>query len=76
MDQLTQGLGLPLRTRLLAGQQHHVSFRRRAVPAVHRFPLSPVSGRKVTVEVHAAGVSAQPELTAVRIDRQDHVVAA
>ena len=76
MDQLTQGLGLPFRTRLLAGQQHHVALRRRAIPAVNRFPLLPVGCWKVTVEVNAAGIGAQPELTAVRIDRQHHVVAA
>ena len=69
VDQLTQGLGLPLRTRLLAGQQHHVALLCRAVPAINRFPLFPVSGRKVTVEVNAAGIGTQPELTAVRVDR-------
>ena len=76
MDQLTQGLGLPFRTRLLAGQQHHVALRRRAIPAVNRFPLLPVGCWKVTVEVNAAGIGAQAELTAIRIDRQHHVVAA
>lgn len=74
MDQMTQRLGFRFGAGAPAGGEPDVAHRRRAVPAVDGIAGAPVGGREVAVQIDAVGIGAQPQLTAVGVDRQHHVM--
>ena len=74
MDQVAQRLGLRLGTRTTTGRKLNVSSLRRAVPAINRVARAPVGRREIAIQVDPVGIGAQPELAAIRVDGQHHMV--